>query len=427
MKELKEVIALVIENGGYHPFALELAKTYKKVYYYTTWESAFPSMADAVVGSEWENGEMLDTFDGLPLVRIKDMFEVMDEVDMVVCPDVYNYDLQEYLRTINKPVFGCFLGGLLELDRWNSRDLFIENGIDLPDSKKIIGIEAAGKYLEKQKGKKWVKISCYRKEFETFCHTDWFTTKLKLDYLAFKLGPLQYIVEFLIESDLPDMNETGFDGFFADGKFPDKTLAGCEAKGISYAGKIYKYEDLSVEVKAVNDGLKTLLTEAGYQGAISTEIRSDGKKHYLLEPSCRLPSPPSELYQSMYTNLAKIVWEIAHGRMSEIETDKEYGLQMVLNINFQDEMPTHVPITFPEEYRENIKLKNVIKIDGNYYCLRINDIADIGAIVAKGDSLEECKKQIETIFKEVKYPNCCSEISHLDEAIEMFEKMEKEN
>lgn len=427
MKDIKDVVALVIENGGYHPFALELSKTYKKVYYYTPWESAFPSMADAVVGSEWENGEMLDTFDGFPLVRIKDMFEVLDEVDCVICPDVYNYDFQEYLRGLKKPVFGCFLGGELELDRWNAREMFKDKNMDLPTAKRIVGIDNLKKYLEKQKNKVWVKIGFYRKEFETFAHTDWFTTEIKLDYLAFKLGPLKHIVEFICEADLPDMNEVGGDGFFVAGEFCTTTVAGCENKGLAYAGKVFAYKDLNEPIKAVNEGLRPLLTQAGYQGAISTEIRSDGKKHYLLEPSTRLPSPPSELYQSMYTNLAEIVWKIANGEMPEIKTDKQYGVQMVLNINFQDELPTHIPVTFPEKYRDNIKLKNVIKIDGNYYSLRINDIADIGAIIAKGNSLKECRDKIEEVFNELKYPNCSSEMSHVDEAIEMFEEMEKES
>lgn len=426
MKKSEDVTALVIENGGYHSFALELAKTYKKVYYYTPWESAFPSMADAVVGSEWEDGEMLDTFDGYPLERIKDLYEVLAEVDCVICPDVYNYDFQEYVRSIGKPVFGCFGGGLLELDRIGARDYFKEQKIDLPDSKQIVGIENLKKYLEKQKDKKWIKIGFYRKEFETFAHTDWFTTEIKLDYLAFKLGPLKHIIEFSVESDLPDLNEVGYDGFCVNGEYPAKAVAGCENKGVAYAGKVFDYKDLIEPIKAVNEGLAPLLKSVGYQGAISTEIRSDGKKHYLLEPSCRLPSPPNELYQSMYTNLAEIVWEIANGKMPEIKTDKEYGLQMVLNINFQDELPTHIPISFPEKYRDNIKLKNPIKIDGNYYSLRINDIADIGAIIAKGDSLKECREKIEEVFNELKYPNCSSEMSHVDEAIEMFGKMEKE-
>ena len=428
MKEdLSKKSCLIIESGGYHSFALCLAEKFGTVYYYTPWKNAFPSMADAVVGSEWEDGEMLDTFDGLPLVRIKNMFDVVNEVDCIVCPDTYNGDLQEFFREQGKAVFGSFAGEDLELDRWLAREIFEEHKIDLSDAKRIVGIDALKKYLEKQKDKKWVKISSYRKEFETFAHKDWFNTEIKLDQLAYKLGPLKHITEFIVESDLPDMNETGFDGFFVDGEFPDKTLAGCEIKGVSYAGKIYNYKDLPEEVTAVNDGLKPILAKVKYQGAISSEIRSDGKKHYLLEPTCRLPSPPNELYQNMYLNLPEMVWEISNGRMPEIETKDKYGLELVLNTNWQDEQATHIPVSFDEKYRKNIKLKNPIKIDGNYYCLLINGISEVGSIVATGNDLQACKKEIEEVFDNFKYPNGCSEISHLDEAIEAFEKMEQKD
>lgn len=423
--DLKNKTCLVYDCGGYHSFALRLAEDFGTVYYYTPWKNAFPSIADAVVGSEWEDGVQLDTFDGLPLVRIKHLFEVIDDVDCIVFPDTYNGDMQEYFREKGKPVFGSFIGEDLELDRWEARGYFKSQKMDLSDAKRIVGMEALRKYLEKQTEKKWVKISAYRKEFETFDATDWFTTEIKLDQLAYKLGPLKHIVEFIVESDLPDMNETGYDGFFVDGKYPSKTLAGCEIKGVSYGGRIYEYDELPEEIKKINEDLTPMLTKVGYQGAISTEIRTDGTKHYLLEPTCRLPSPPNELYQNMYVNLPQMVWAIANGEMPTIETDKKYGLELVLNYNPQDEQPTHIPVSFPEKYRGNIKLKNPIKIDGNYYCLLINNVSEVGSIVATGDSLEDCKKEIEEIFKEFKYPGCCSEIGHLDEAIEAFDKMEK--
>ena len=78
-----------------------------------------------------------------------------------------------------------------------------------------------------------------------------------------------------------------------------------------------------------------------------------------------------------------------------------------------------------QRFDSQIKLKNPLIVDGEYYCLLINDISEVGAIVACGDTLEDCKKQIEEIFKEVKYANNCTELAALDEAIEEFNKMDK--
>ena len=35
--------------------------------------------------------------------------------------------------------------------------------------------------------------------------------------------------------------------------------------------------------------------------------------------------------------------------------------------------------------------------------------------------------KIEEVFNELKYPNCASEMSHVDESIEMYEEMEKKD
>lgn len=384
-------------------------------------------MADAVVGSEWQNGIQLDTFEGLPFMRVKNLFDYVDEADCIVFLDVYNWDMAEHFRKMGKPVFSGFEGCELELDRWMARELFKKQGIDVADAKKIIGLPALRKYLEKQSDTKWVKIPRYRKTTETFAAKDWPSTELKLDQLAYKSGPLQHITEFIVENDLPDMLEEGYDGFNVHGEFPEQSLAGVEVKGLSYAGKIFKYEDLTEGVKSVNEKLKPLLKEVEYQGAISTEIRTskDGKNHYLLEPTCRLPSPPNELYQEMYDNLGEIIWEISHGRMPEIKTTHEYGLQLVLQVNWQDSDAQHIAISFPAKYRKNIKLKNPLIVDGEYFALLINGISEVAAIVSTGNSLEACKKEIEQIFKEFHYANNSTELNCLDDAIEEFNKMSK--
>jgi len=425
--DLSKKSCLVIENGGFHSFALKLAESFGAVYYYTEYKNAFPNMAEAVVGSEWQNGEMLEEFDGLPLIRVRHLFDYVKEVDCIVFLDTYNGDMADFFRDMGKPVFSGFAGCELELDRWTARELFDEQGMDLADAKRIVGLPALRKYLDKQDDKKWVKVSRYRKLTETFATKDPASTELKLDQMAYKLGPLQHISEFIVESDLPDMVEEGYDGFNVHGEFPAESLAGVEIKGCSYAGAIFKYDDLTEGVKKVNEGFAPILKKVGYQGAFSTELRTskDGKKHYILEPTTRCPSPPNELYQELYTNLAEIVWEVANGRLPVIETKHKYGMQLVLQVNFQDDDAQHISINFPEKYRANIKLKNPIKIDGEYYALLINDISEVGAIVATADSLEECKKKIIEVFEEFNYANNATELSDLDKAIEEFEKMTK--
>lgn len=425
MKEAKEVIALVLDNGPFHSFALKLAETYKKVYYAPNWTSSFPAIEDAIVGSQWDNGERIEGFEGLPLEVIENIFDVIDECDILITPDVYSGDIAAYFHAKGKPVFGAMGGSLLEIERWDAKEIFKEHGMDVKDAKRIIGVENLKKYLEKRKDKVWIKISKYRKLFETFAHTDWRFTELILDKLAYKLGPLKSIVEFLVEPDIPDATEEGIDTFFTDGKFPDNSIQGIEIKGVSYFGEFVKYEDLSEAVLAVNDKIKPILKACNYQGAFSTEIRTTGKEHFLLEPTCRLPSPPSELYQEMYKNIGDVVWHIGNGVMPKLECEKPYGLQVVLNINWQDDESTHLAVYFPEKYRKNIKLKNPIIVDGQHYCLLINDVSEVGALITMGDSPEECKTEMLKIMEEVKYVGMELNAEHIDEAIDEYAKMSK--
>ena len=425
MKKASEVTALYLDNGPFHSFALKLAETYKKVYYAPNWKSSFPAIEDALVGSQFEDGEKIDTFEGLPLEVIENIFDVIDECDILITPDVYNGDIAAYFHEKGKPVFGAMYGEMLELERYEAKEIFKEYGMDVKDAKRIIGVDNLKKYLEKKKDKVWIKISKYRKLFETFAHTDYRFTELILDKLAYKLGPLKSVVEFLVEPDIPDATEEGIDTFFTDGKFPEHSIQGIEIKGVSYFGEFVKYEDLSEAVRDVNEKIAPILKKCSYQGAFSTEIRTTGKEHFLLEPTTRLPSPCNELYQEMYEDIGEVVWMIGNGKMPELKSKKRYGLQVVLNINWQDDESTHLAVYFPEEYRKNIKLKNPIIVDGQHYALLINDVSEVGALITMGDTPEECKTEMLKIMEEIKYSGMELNPLHIDEAIEEYAKMSK--
>lgn len=424
MENLKDKKVLFYCTGAFHPFALKLAESFGRVYYYTYWQTGFPCIEDALVGSEWEDGQMLEDFDGLPLTRVESFFDYVDDVDLIVFPDCYTGDIAEYFKNKGKAVFSSMRGGDLEIERYDAKQLFKQAGIDVKPTKRIIGVDKLKEYLKKSTGKKWIKISKYRKCFETFCCEDYRMAELEIDRLAYKLSPFKNIIEFLVEDDIPKAVEEGIDTFSVHGEYPENCVAGVENKGLAYCGMCYPYEELTEGIKKVNKKLAPLFKEFEYQGAFSTEIRTtDNGEHFLLEPTARFPSPPSELYAEMYKDIGNIVWEIGNGRMPKVECEKKYGLEMVLNVNFQDDESTHLAIYFPEEIRKYIKIKNPIKVDGQYYSLLINGISDVGSIVVTGDSIEECRKEMEEVFNQVKVRGLTSEMSHIDDAIEEFRKM----
>ena len=312
-------------------------------------------------------------------------------------------------------------GEELELERFDTKEYFKKIGMDVTGYKKIIGMDALKAYLEKENNK-WVKISKFRRVMETFHHTDFRLTKPALDKMEYELGPMAKVVEFFIEDDIKAVVEEGVDTYTADGKFPNYILSGIEVKDASYAGKFIRYSDLSLGLKEVNNQISPILKKYGYRGFISTEVRTtaDGK-HYLIDPCCRAGSPPSEVYQEMFTNLGDIVWNTAEGKIIDPIPKKLYAMEAIMISEHL--LNSHQAVYFPPEFTDNVKLKNPMIVDGTWYNLKIDGCSIIGAIVAVGNSFEDCKKQIEEIAPQVVGQGIECKVDKLDDAEEEWHKM----
>ena len=200
----KDKTLLVCDNGLFFEFALKLADHFKKVYYYTEWKNAYPGMAEAVVGTEWKNGKRLPTFDGKNLERVENMFSILDEVDCFFTPDIYDGDLLETLEQSGIPSFGSGKAESLELNRYETAQEMKSVGMDVAPTVKIVGIQALREHLKKVKDK-WIKISKYRKHFETFHHINYRLSEPLLDSIESDLGPLKYITEFVVVDNIEEI------------------------------------------------------------------------------------------------------------------------------------------------------------------------------------------------------------------------------
>ena len=420
---LKTKTLLCVDNGLFFEFCLKLADFFKDVYYYIEWKDAYPGMAKAVIGTQWEKGEQVDGFEGKNFHRIDNLYDYMDKVDAVFCPDVYDGDFQEFMREKGMPVAGAFKGEELELERWDTKQYFKKIGMDVQPTKRIVGIRPLEDYL-KTVDNKWVKISKYRKQFETFHHINHRLSEPIINKLEHELGPMGLITEFIVEDNIEALVEEGFDGYTSGGKYPNYAVAGCEIKDLAYAGKFMKYTDLSKGIRRVNDQISPILKSYGYSGFFSTEVRTtkDGK-NYLIDPCCRLGSPPNELYQEMYANLGEIVWGLAHGEVVDPIPTKKFGMEALIWSDWY--MNSHQAFYFPKEIRRWIKTRNTVLIDGTYYTLNLHGLPEIGALVAIGDSFEECKKKLEEMAPMIEGQGLTVKVDALDEAIEEFDKMIK--
>ncbi len=386
---LKSKVALVWDNGIFTELAVTLAKDFGRVLYYVPWTSGMPKSNALMIGEGLKGVE-----------RVASPWSHYDEIDIWIFPDVYEGDLQDWLASQGKRVWGCRGGAELEIDRPTSKEASKKLGIDIGPYKVITGLEALRKHL-KANDDQWVKISGTRGDMETFGAKTYAKVEPRLDELEHNLGALKKVMKFTVEQGINDAVETGYDGYVIDGKFPRGAMTGVEVKDEAYLMKTTSWRDLPEQVKSVNEKLAPALKKYGYRGFISTEVRctKDGKA-YLIDPCCRAGSPPNELYQVMMENIAEAIWYGSEGILIEPEFKARWGAEVLLISEWADQ--NWMQVSFPKEIRENVKLRNVCMIEGEYYVIpQWTGSAEIGAVVALGDSpdeaIAECKRLCELV------------------------------
>jgi predicted RNase H-like HicB family nuclease len=133
-------------------------------------------------------------------------------------------------------------------------------------------------------------------------------------------------------------------------------------------------------------------------------------------------SPPGELVQMMYTNLADILWYGAEGRLIDPEPAGKYGVELLIHSSWADK--NWQAVEFPSSVRDNVKFRNLTIIDGKYYVVpQAVGLPEIGAVVGVGDTLEEACDVVKKAAKKIEgyYVDVFPEA--LDEAQEEIKKL----
>ena len=416
-KEWESKTILVYDIGGcYTSFAQRLARDFAHVLYFTNWKSAFPSSNHAIVG------EGLDEIE-----RILDFWDYIDSADIFFFTDCYDGDLQEYLVSIGKRVWGARRGDELELDRMGTVNLMKKLGLPTPEVEVVKGLPALRSYL-KENEDIYVKVSKFRNDFETFGSKSYKVVEPVLDELEHRLGAIKYIEEFLCFKGIDAVCETGLDTYTIDGKYPQKTLYGFEIKDCGYAGKVQQYKDLSPLLTDFNTKIADTFKFYNYRGFFSTEIRvTKDKTPYMIDLTTRLPSPPSELMQEMFSNLGEIIWHGANGEMIEPQFTATHGIEIIIRSEWAHK--NWQAIYFPEEIANFVKLKNATNIKGAYYFVpQLGvEMSEIGAVVATGNSLDECEEKVKEYISKIEgydlHMNTDGIMSKLQKQIESAESV----
>lgn len=373
----EDAVVLWIDNGLFVDFAIRCAPGFRKSFYWSPWISSFPKSNSLLVG---------DGFDEIE--RVQYLWDYVAKADLVICPDVYSGDVQTQLVKMGKRVFGSRHGDDIELFRDYAKEVFGQLGLPVAPWKLVIGLDNLRSYLKEHENQ-WVKVSTVRGDFETFHSPNYDLIEPRLDELEWKLGAKKYIYEFIVEAGIDGVVEIGFDGLTVDGEYPANAMTAYEAKDVGMIGTTLPYKELSEPVRLVNEKLSPYFKKMEYRGFFASEIRygEDGIP-FLIDPCCRAGTPSNELLQEFFMDWPQIFMDASEGKVPKLEPTYKYGVIAMVhsawsNANWQ-------ALTFPDEVRQFIKLRNHTRIKGKDYVVPTEvGLPEIGAVVGLGDTMEE--------------------------------------
>lgn len=407
---LSEKTVCCVDNGLFVSIAQMLARSFGRVLYYSPWVNAFPKSNAMIIGDGLEDIE-----------RIKYPWDHLDEVDLWVFPDVYFSDMQMELVRQGRRVWGARKGDALELHRSESKELLRELGLEVGNYAVLDGMEELRLYLMDHENV-WVKVSLVRGDLETFHSINYELSKPKLDEVAHRLGAKATFAEFIVEDAIEDAVEVGYDGFTVDGQYPETSFFGFEIKDLGYVGMVKPYSRLPKPVLEVNAALASWFKRQQYRGFFSSELRiTKDRTPYLIDPCARAGSPPSEVYQEMFSNWAEILWQGAEGILVNPVPVAKYGVEAMIHSAWADK--NWQALSIEDDARQWVKLRNHTRIDGKDYCVPQEvGLPEIGAVIGIGDTIMEAIEHLRDNASQVKGYFVEIKLDSIPDALAQIEK-----
>lgn len=404
--------ACIVCSPLFVSFAERLAQDFGKVYLHVPTSGSFVTMNQGLVGTGIPGVEKVDSIFGPHFA----------EVSIFIFPDVGHSALQIYLESIGKLVWGGRNGEELEQYREVCKALMEKEGLPVAPWQIVKGMTALRAHL-KSHADQHIKINKWRGLTETFFAPNPEAVSAKLDDLQNDLGAFKEECEFMVEDDLPDKVEIGTDVYCIDGQYPSKTLIGIEVKDMGYCAEFVEWAKIPEPLRRWNETMAPYFAQYGYRGFLSNEIRiGEDKVPYQIDACCRAGSPPSELYQEFYLNLAEIIWEGANGNIVDPKPAGKFGAQIVLKSSWANGHLQNV--IYPEKYAKNIKLFEYVVVDGKRYVLPLEkDITEIGAVVGWGDTMEEALEMVREAGESIEGYGIKFSLGPADQAVEEMNKL----
>lgn len=381
----------IYDHGPSIHIARALGKKAKKAYYYLADEHPNPQKLIDGIGRGFEEIEVVSDWDA-----------AVEKSDVAVFTDVYNEGKDVALKNRGIPVFSSLRSEVFETNRRVLRKFLQKAGLPIIPYKDIEGISKCRAYL-RDKTDKYLKTLEWRGDMETEHYIDYFTHSQWFRDMAAKLEispePEGESFPLIIEDPIESECETGFDTPMLNGEIPAGLFIGYEAKGEGYVSQFVEAlpEIWAKAHKAMAPGFKRM----GYQAWYSTEgrIAKDGTL-YVNDITCRFGSPPSEVQSEQAENFAETIWSLAHGELIPVKAAKKYGVQLNL---YSTRYKNHtLPVSFPKEIDQWIKLKNATRLPAGDVLIPNEYDGYMGSVIAIDDDLETAKEMIKDRVEQIK-------------------------
>lgn len=371
--------------------ALRLAEACKKVYYYSPYEQEFLTAARCITGDGMPSIERLDH----PLCP-----DVLPDIDLFVFPDIGFGGMQKHLRGLGKAVWGSMGADELELMRTKFVGLLRKLDMPLAESVTVKGVFNLWEHLQKVTNK-WVKVNRFRADMETWKHYDATHSARKMEELLHTWGPLAGEIMFVVQDEISDAQEVGFDGWCIDGQYPPESFQGYEKKNELYLGSMLPEARWPEEVRYVNEKFAPVLADYDYRNFWATEIRVKDKTPYFIDPTARMPGQTGEQLLRTCENLPEIIWKGAHGEIVAPVWTAHYAAEATMHYTGGD-ADSWKTLVVPKDAEPWTMLYHCCGLGGAYH-FPPSKVDELGIVMGLGDTLEEAIKQLAEnieLFKE---------------------------
>lgn len=386
MKPHNEVVCCVVDFGMIGvPMAERLARKpngFKKVYLFQEFEEDYTTLNKAIMGDGYQEFE-----------RVSDLWDVKNECDLFVFPDVQRSGLQLELEAQGKLVWGSRDGDCQELDRELFLKTLSEVGLEVPPHEVKVGVNELRAFL-RDKEDYYIKVSLYRGSFETCHFRSWNLDESLLDSFATRFGPASSLIRFLCFPNIDTPLEIGCDTYCVDGDFPNIVLHGVEYKDRSYLGAVTALKECPKQIRDVLAKFGSKLGEHRYRNQFSCEVRVKGDKAYFIDATCRMGLPSTASQLELWSNWPEIVWHGANGELVNPAPTAKYSTEAIITVKHD---PGEWSIfDVPKSLKQWCKFASCFQYEGNV-CFPAQESGsgdDVGWLVAIADTPEEVIRKI---------------------------------